>query len=86
MVTPTIISLTDSSQDISYFLNFSEEEEENKGKGESNKDTKLKIHSSSFINVVLTNVFKSNKNICFYSKNYIFEFSKVTTPPPKFVL
>ncbi|QTE21463.1 hypothetical protein [Polaribacter cellanae] len=86
IVTPTVISLMDASQDISYFLNFNEEEEENKGKKESKVDSKLKIHSSNFLGFILSDKFQISKNIRFYSKNYVSEFSKVTTPPPKFVL
>ncbi|QTD36188.1 hypothetical protein JL193_08390 [Polaribacter batillariae] len=86
IVTPTIISLMDASQDVSYFYNFNEEEEENNGKEESKVDSKLKVHSSSFLNTILAGDFQVNKNIRFYSKNYISKYSKVTTPPPKFVL
>ncbi|WP_299670459.1 hypothetical protein [uncultured Polaribacter sp.] len=85
LATPTIISLTDYSQEIAFFLDINEEEE-NKGKEESKIDSELKIHSSTFITSFLSNDSQMNKNIRFHSKNYVSEYLKITTPPPKFML
>ncbi|WP_246034805.1 hypothetical protein [Polaribacter aestuariivivens] len=86
LVTPTVISLTDATQDISYFLNFNEEEEEQKGNEESKVDLEVKIHHSFYLSGILSNVSSVIKDIRFHSKNYISEYSKITTPPPKFIL
>ena len=45
---PTVISLTDGSQDIAFFLDINEEEEENKGKEENKVDSKFRLNYDRF--------------------------------------
>ena len=86
LVAPSIISLTDASVDIAFFLDINEEEEENKGKEENKVDSKLKIHPNTFAVSFLTSHIQITKNVRFLSKNYVSQTPKITTPPPKFVL
>jgi hypothetical protein len=86
LVAPGIISLTDASPDIAFFLDINEEEEENKGKEESKVDSKLKIYPTTFAASFLSSHVQITKNVRFLSKNYVSQTPKVTTPPPKFVL
>jgi hypothetical protein len=84
-VAPCIVSLTDTSQNIAFFLDINEEEE-NKGKEESKVDSKLKIYQTTFVACFLSDNFQTTKNIRFFSKNYVSKTPKIATPPPKFIL
>ena len=86
LVTPTVITLTDASQDIAFFFDINEEEEENKGKEESKVDSKLKIYPTTFAASFLSSHIQITKNIRFLSKNYVSQTPNITTPPPDFVL
>ena len=86
LVAPTVITLTDTSQDIAFFFDINEEEEENKGKEESKVDSKLKIYSSTFSASFLSSHVQITKNVRFLSKNYVSQTPKITTPPPEFIL
>ena len=81
IVAPTIITLIDQDQDISIFLNLTEEEE-NHAK-ETSKELKVytNIDSSMFFKKL-----QKRKNIVFLSKNYTSQYQKVTTPPPDFTI
>lgn len=83
---PTVISLTDTSQGIAFFLNINEVEEENKGKEESKVDSKLKIYSNTLIALFLSSYIETAKNVRLQSKNYVSYCPKIVTPPPKFIL
>ncbi|WP_288954818.1 hypothetical protein [uncultured Polaribacter sp.] len=87
MVSPTVISLTDSGHNLSMLIDFGEEEE-SKGKesSESKVDSELKIHPSSSNKSLLLDNFSNAISVIFHSNNYISEYPKITTPPPKFVL
>lgn len=80
---PTIITLVDENQDISIFLNLTEEEEEEKHSKETYKE--LKVYHNSDLNIFFRKIQKK-KNVVFFSKNYVSEYLKITTPPPEFVL
>jgi hypothetical protein len=84
--TPTVILLTDTSQDIAFFLNINEVEEENKGKEESKVDSKLKIYPNTLIAFFLSSYIETAKNVRLQSKNYVSHCPKIVTPPPKFIL
>ena len=86
LTAPTVITLTDASQDIAFFFVINEEEEENKGKEESKVDSKLKIYPTTFAASFLSSHIQITKNIRFLSKNYVSQTPKITTPPPDFVL
>lgn len=86
LIAPTIICLTNSTQEIAFFIDINEEEEENKGKEESKTDSKLKLYSSTFLNSFLSNAIEMNENIRFHSKNYTSKHPKVTKRPPKYIL
>ena len=86
LTVPTVIPLTDASQDIAFFFDINEEEEENKGKEESKVDSKLKIYPTTFAASFLSSHIQITKNIRFLSKNYVSQTPKITTPPPDFVL
>ncbi|WP_418644211.1 hypothetical protein [Tenacibaculum insulae] len=82
IVAPTIITLIDQDQDISIFLNLTEEEEENQAK----KNTKeIKIYSATNSDIFFIKTQKI-KNVIYLSKNYVSEFLKITTPPPEFAI
>ena len=86
LTAPTVITLTDASQDIAFFFDINEEEEENKGKEESKVDSKLKIYPTTFAASFLSSNFQITKNIRFRAKNYVSKTPKIATPPPKFIL
>jgi len=86
LAAPTVITLTDASQDIAFFFDINEEEEENKGKEESKVDSKLKIYPSTFATSFLSSHIQITKNVRFLSKNYVSHTPKITTPPPESVL
>ncbi|MDC1464059.1 hypothetical protein N8387_00075 [Polaribacter sp.] len=86
LAAPTVITLTDASQDIAFFFDINEEEEENKGKEESKVDSKLKIYPTTFAASFLSSHVQIIKNVRFLSKNYVSQTPKITTPPPEFVL
>ena len=80
---PTIIALIDENQDISLFLNLSEEEEESSVK-EGFKELKIPPTSSD-LTIFFTKIQK-RENVRFTSKSYISFHPKILTPPPEFVL
>ena len=84
LVTPTVISFIDDTQDIAFLLEMNEEEE-NKGK-EAAKDLEIKIYSSEHVGFYFLNKIQKKKNVSFWSKNYTSVFPKNTTPPPKFLI
>ncbi|MFK8059508.1 MAG: hypothetical protein AB8B78_05390 [Polaribacter sp.] len=81
LVTPTVISMIDNTQNVSFFLDMNEEEE-SKGK-EASKDLEIKIQQVEQQSTYLKNGIQKKKNISFKSKNYISEYPKKTTPPPQ---
>jgi hypothetical protein len=81
LITPTVISLVDDTQNVAFFLDMNEEEE-SKGK-ESAKDLKNKIQLSENLGALLLNRIQKNRNISFTSKDYTSEYPKNTTPPPE---
>lgn len=83
LITPTVISLVDDSQDLAFFLDMNEEEE-NKGK-EAAKDLEIKIQPSENFEALFLNGIQKKKNVRFQSKNYSSEYPKNTTPPPEFL-
>ena len=86
LTAPAVISLTDVSKDIAFFLDINEEEGENKGKEESKADSKLKIYPNTFTASFLSSYIEITKNIRFQSKNYVSHCPKIVTPPPKLIL
>lgn len=87
LTAPTVISLTDDGvENIAFLIDINEEEEENKGKEESKVDSKLKIYPAPFASSFLSSHIEITKNVRFLSKNYVSQFPKIVTPPPKFVL
>ena len=91
LVTPTIISLLDDTQEVSVFFDLNEEEENNEGKEgkegkESKKGTDLKLFASTQGLCGSLNSLQEKKNIRFRSKYYFLESSKIDTPPPKTAL
>jgi len=87
LVTPTVISLTDASQNIACFLDLNEDEEENNGKEESKIDTEIKLQpSSSYKDAIVLKNEQTRTSIRFFSKKYTCKYLKVTTPPPKIIL
>tara|TARA_R110002049_G_scaffold80402_3_gene204460 strand:- start:444 stop:740 length:297 start_codon:yes stop_codon:yes gene_type:complete len=79
---PTIITLVDENQDISIFLNLSEEEEESHGK-QAIKE--IKVYPTTDL-IVFFRKIQKKKNVRFTSKNYISLYPKILTPPPESVL
>lgn len=86
LVTPTVISLTDASQNIAFFLDLNEDEEENNGKEESKIDTEIKLQPSLYKDAILLKNEQTNTSFRFFSKKYTCKYLKVTTPPPKIIL
>ena len=84
LITPTVISLVDDSQDLAFFLDMNEEEED-KGK-EAAKDLEIKIYSSENFETLFLNGIQKKKNVRFQSKNYTSEYQRNTIPPPEFWL
>ncbi|MCD8414025.1 hypothetical protein LNI90_03520 [Tenacibaculum dicentrarchi] len=78
---PTIITLIDSNQDITIFLDLNEEEEEESSIEGASKE--LKLYQTTDLNLFSIKI-KKIENVIFYSKNYISQFLKITTPPPRF--
>ena len=78
---PTIISLVNENQDVSFFLSLNEEEENNVKKNFK----EVKIYPTSYSTTFFKSIQK-RKNIRFTSKNYVCEFPKILTPPPELVL
>ncbi len=78
---PTIITLIDSNQDITIFLDLNEEEEEENSIEGASKE--LKLYQTTDLNLFFIKI-KKIENVIFYSKNYISQFLKITTPPPRF--
>ncbi|MCD8406995.1 hypothetical protein LNI96_03575 [Tenacibaculum dicentrarchi] len=80
---PTIITLIDSNQDITIFLDLNEEEEEESSIEGASKE--LKLYQTTDLNLFFIKI-KKIENVIFYSKNYISQFLKITTPPPRFFI
>ncbi|PHN98342.1 hypothetical protein CSC81_07595 [Tenacibaculum discolor] len=80
MVTPSIITLVDKDQDITIFLNLSEEEENTKHV----KVAELKAHPNEDYTSFLYKKIQKKKNVSFLSKNYVSQYPKILTPPPEF--
>ncbi|WBX73506.1 hypothetical protein PG913_11815 [Tenacibaculum pacificus] len=78
IVAPTIITLIDDNQDISYFFDLTEEEENNTKEGLK----ELKIYSNIDVNIFFKKI-KKRKNVIFNSKNYTSLYLKISTPPPE---
>ena len=85
LAAPTVISLVDETQEISVFLDLSEEEESKEGKKgkESKTDAELKLFTASQNGLSDLNKIQEKRNIRFRSKYYFSEYSKIDTPPPK---
>ncbi|AQS94401.1 hypothetical protein BXQ17_10145 [Polaribacter sp. BM10] len=79
---PTIITLVDKNQDISIYLNLSEEEEENSWK---NTVKELKVNVNSNSSVSFTKIQKK-RIVQFTSKCYVSPYPKIITQPPEFAL
>ena len=88
LAAPTVISLVDETQEISVFLDLSEEEESKEGKKgkESKTDAELKLFTASQNGLSNLNKIQEKRNIRFRSKYYFSEYSKIDTPPPKKIL
>ena len=88
IVSPSVISLTDSNPTISIMLADFGEEEENKGKesSESKIDSELKIYPSSSNKSFHFSEYLEKSNVVFQSKSYVSEYPNITTPPPKLIL
>ncbi|WP_273694659.1 hypothetical protein [Tenacibaculum sp.] len=80
IVTPSIIALVDKDQDITIFLNLSEEEENTKHV----KVAELKAHPNEDYTSFLYKKIQKKKNVSFLSKNYVSQYPKILTPPPEF--
>lgn len=81
LITPTVISLIDNTQDIALFIDVNEEEE--------NLSTKIfkEVKISTNLDSVIPFISILKKiNVSFTSKEYTSLFQKITTPPPKFAL
>lgn len=83
LITPSVISLVDDTINISLFVNMNEEEEEG---DYSLKAVKVKITSENENSFLVLNKIQKKKNASFQSKNYISEYPKITTPPPKYLI
>ncbi len=83
LITPTVISLIDDSQDVALFIDMTEEEE-NKGK-DTSKDLEIKITPTEQFAISLLNGIQKKKNVSFLSKTYTSVYPKNTTPPPEFL-
>ncbi|MBE7633443.1 hypothetical protein J2Q11_01545 [Tenacibaculum finnmarkense genomovar finnmarkense] len=79
---PTIITLIDSSQDVTIFLDLNEEEEESTVE-ETSKE--LKLYQTADLNLFFRKTQKI-EIVIFHSKNYVSQYLKTTTPPPKFAI
>lgn len=86
LITPAVISMFDNGNDVSFFLDMSEEEE-NQGKesNEAAKDLEIKIYPTEQFGTLLLNGIQKKKNVSFQSKTYTSQYPKNTTPPPKFL-
>ena len=84
LITPTVITFVDDTQDIAFFLDMNEEEEK-KGK-ESSKDLEIKITYDDANIYFLLKGIQKRKNLAFKAKKYASQFLKIDTPPPKLVL
>ncbi|MDE1205237.1 hypothetical protein [Tenacibaculum larymnensis] len=80
IVTPSVITLVDKDQDITIFLNLSEEEENTKHV----KVAELKAHPNEDYTSFLYKKIQKKKNVSFQSKNYVSQYPKILTPPPEF--
>ncbi|MGB0891861.1 MAG: hypothetical protein ACPGUU_05875 [Flavobacteriaceae bacterium] len=81
LITPTVITFIDSTQDVAIFLNINEEEENKK----NNTIKEVKIYATSNLSMFFK-INQKRKNVVFISKNYTSLHPKNTTPPPEFVL
>jgi len=76
---PTIVSLVDKDVDISYLLDFNEEESKEK---EMSKDSETKIIELNSPNISLCGLELSNL-MDFYLKNYSKPYLNLILPPPR---
>ncbi|WP_405610725.1 hypothetical protein [Polaribacter sp. Asnod1-A03] len=81
ITTPTIISLFDNNQNITFFLNLNEEEDNNEVETFKN----IKVYQNSYSKIFFIK-FLETTSIRFASKKYTSLFPKIFTPPPEFVL
>ena len=81
IITPTVVSLVDKNQDLTIFLELTEEEENKNQK--AIKAFALKIQANDYNTSVFFNNIQKKKNVRFKSKNYISEYPKILTPPPE---
>ena len=82
VVTPTVISLIDDSQNVAIFLDINEEEDK-QGKEETVKEIEIKLQSTDQSDSLFLNGIQKKKNVRFRTKNYNSQYSKNTTPPPR---
>ncbi|MCO7183974.1 MULTISPECIES: hypothetical protein [Tenacibaculum] len=82
IITPSIITLVDKDQDITIFLNLSEEEENTKHV----KVAELKAHPNEDYTSFLYKKIQKKKNVRFLSKNYVSQYPKILTPPPELLI
>ena len=74
IITPSIITLVDKDQDITIFLNLSEEEENTKHV----KVAELKAHPNEDYTSFLYKKIQK--------KNYVSQYPKILTPPPELLI
>lgn len=82
LIAPTVISVVDNTINLSLLVNMNEEEEGNN----SIKEIKEKITSENENYYLVLHKIQKIKIISFQSKNYISEYPKNTTPPPKYFI
>jgi len=80
ITTPTVISLLDKKQNISFFLSLNEEDN-----NEIETIKNIKVYSGSYSNLFF-NKSTTTVNIIFNSKEYTSLFPQIYTPPPEAVL
>ena len=84
LITPTVISFVDDTQEFAFFLDMNEEDEK-KGK-ESAIDFEKKITQDDANIYFLLKGIQKRKNSAFKAKKYASLHLKIDTPPPKLVL
>lgn len=80
LISPSIICLIDTGNDIAMYIDFNEEEE---NKEEAKKDIELKITTSENNAIVSENYHVTKEKSIFSFKMYISKHLEVNTPPPK---
>ena len=84
LIVPTVVSLVDDTQDITFFLDINDEEENKGKKSKKEIETELKVQHPDSSLYILDGI-QQSKNIRFYSKIYASEYPKISTPPPEFL-